>query len=179
MSGGFLARGGFVQGFFVRGFMSGGFLSGVFCPDTKKIRHSKRKYNNFISKRNSTKKKNEELKGSNEGNEEMFSPEESFNNPVELEQAFNRTHRSYRINGRSRMDVKTFFDQIRQNLIDVVNRKLTNLNSARVQMTAWITFRMEVEDENRSLIGVDRVRLLFNARMMEIFQSSDFKRNRQ
>ena len=51
----------------------------------KKIRHSKRKHNNLISKRNSIKKKIEELKG----NEEVFSPEESFN-IVEFEQAFNR-----------------------------------------------------------------------------------------
>ena len=40
--------------------------------------------------------------------------EESFN-PVELDQAFYRVYRSYRINGRSGMDVDTFFDRIRQN----------------------------------------------------------------
>ena len=45
MSGGFLARGVFVQevfvqGVFVWGFMSGGFCLGVFCPDTVFISHS-------------------------------------------------------------------------------------------------------------------------------------------
>ena len=53
--------------------------------------------------------------------------EESFN-PVELDQAFDRTYRSYRINGRSRIDVDTFFDWIRQNLIDVISGELTDLN---------------------------------------------------
>ena len=71
--------------------------------------------------------------------------EESFR-PVELEQAFNRAYRSYRINGRSRIDIDTFFDRIRQSLIDLMNRELTDLNSMRVQTTTWIEFRIEYED---------------------------------
>ena len=102
----------------------------------------------------------------------MFGPEESFN-PLELEQAFDRVYRSYRINGRTRMDLETFFDQIRQNLIDLMNREVTDLDSARVQRAAWIRFRVEVEDENGNVIGVDRVRLPFNSRMTEILQGSD------
>ena len=66
----------------------------------KKIRHSKKKHNNLISKRNSIKKKIELHEPK---------PEASFN-PIELEQALNRAYRSYRINGRSRMDVDTFFN---------------------------------------------------------------------
>ena len=50
---------------------------------------------------------------------------ESFN-PVEFEQVFDRAYRSYRINGTSRMDIDTFFDQIRHNLIDHVCRELTD-----------------------------------------------------
>ena len=76
----------------------------------RKIRHSKRKHSNLVSKRNSIKKKIEELKGPCEP-KVSHDPEESFN-PVELEQAFGSTYRSYRINGRSRMDVDTFFDWI-------------------------------------------------------------------
>ena len=38
--------------------------------------------------------------------------EESFNS-LELEQAFDKAYRSYRINGRSRMDVDIFLDWIR------------------------------------------------------------------
>ena len=130
----------------------------------KKIRHSKRKHNNLISKQNSIKKKIEELTEPREPNK----PEESFN-PIEIEQAFN----SYRINGRSRMDVDTFFDRIRQNLIDLMNREVKDLGSARVQTTAWIKFRVEVEDENGNIIGVNRVDKAFNSRMTEIFQGSD------
>ena len=76
----------------------------------KKIRHSKKKHNNLISKRNSIKKKIKELKGS--------SKPESFNQ-AELEQAFDRAYRSYRINGETRMDVDTFYNWIRQNRIDL------------------------------------------------------------
>ena len=71
------------------------------------------------------------------------------------------------------MDVNTFFDWIRQNLIDLMNREIQDLGSARVQTTAWIRFRMEVEDENGNIIEVDRVRLPFNSRMKEIFRGSD------
>ena len=56
-------------------------------------------------------------------------PKESFN-PIELEQAFDRAYRSYRINGRSRIDVDTF-SWIRQNLIDLISNELTDLNSAK------------------------------------------------
>ena len=71
------------------------------------------------------------------------------------------------------MNVETFFDRIRQNLIDLMNRELTNLDSARVQTTAWIRFTVEVEDENGKVIGVDRVRLPFSSKMTEIFQGND------
>ena len=64
------------------------------------------------------------------------------------------------------MNADTFFDRIRQNLIDLMNRKLTDLGSAKVQTAAWIRFRMEVEDEN----GVDSIDKAFNSRMTKIFQ---------
>ena len=80
------------------------------------------------------------VKGEKEPEEEQ---NEGSLNPVELEQAFDRAYRSYRINGRRRMDVDTFFDRIRQNLIDLMNRELTDLDSARVQTTTWIRFRIE------------------------------------
>ena len=62
----------------------------------KKIRHFKKKHNNLVSKRNSIKKKIEELKGPSERNQ-VFTPEESFN-PGGLKQAFYRAYRSYRFN---------------------------------------------------------------------------------
>ena len=38
------------------------------------------------------------------------------------------------------MDVDTFFSRIRRELIGLIVRELTILNSARVQMTTWIRF---------------------------------------
>ena len=75
----------------------------------------------------------EELKGPRKP-EESLEPEKSFN-PIECEQAFNGAYRSYRINGRSRMDVVTFFSHIRGELISLINQELTDLNSARIQTT--------------------------------------------
>ena len=60
---------------------------------------------------------------------------------IEHEHAFGWAYRSYTINGSSRMDANTFFDRIRQNLSDLMNRELTDLGSARVQTIAWIRFR--------------------------------------
>ena len=133
----------------------------------KKIRHSKRKHNNLISKRNSRKKKIEKLKGPREPE-----PEESFN-PTELEQAFNKVYRSYRINGRSRMDIDTFLDRIRPDLIDLMNRELTDLGSARVQTTVWIRFIQALQDDFGNIIGSDRVEKPFSSKMTKIHQGSD------
>ena len=133
----------------------------------KKIKRSKNKNNSLISKRNSLRRKIKELKGSIVCEPKPF-------NPIEREQAFGRAYRSYRINGRPRMDVNTFFKRIRENLIDLINREVTDLGSARVQMTTWIRFRHALEDDLGNIIGFDRVRLPFNSRMTEIFQGSDF-----
>ena len=67
----------------------------------------------------------------------MTEPEWNFK---EREQAFSGAYRSYRVNGRPKMGVDTFFSQIRECLIDLIKRELNNLNSARVQSTRWIRF---------------------------------------
>ena len=108
----------------------------------KKIRHSKRKHNNLVSKPNSITNKIEKLKRPREQKEKEFSL-------VELEQAFGGAYRSYIINGRSRMDLNTFFDWIRQILIDLMSRELTGLGSARVQPIVWIRFEIEYLHWNR------------------------------
>ena len=66
------------------------------------------------------------------------------------------------------MDIDTFFDRIRQNLIDLISRELTDLNSARVQKNIWITFRIEHQEGI-----IDRVRLAFNSQMTDVFSGSD------
>ena len=49
-----------------------------------------------------------------------------------------------------------------------MNRELIDLGSARVETTTWIRFRIEYEDGI-----IDRIRLPFNSRMTDIFQSND------
>ena len=60
--------------------------------------------------------------------------------PIELEQAFGGAYRSYRINGRPKIDVDTFFDRIRKRLIELSERELKTQTSARIQTTAWTRF---------------------------------------
>ena len=62
--------------------------------------------------------------------EELRKPEPF--NPIELDQAFDSAYRIYRINGMPR---DTFFNCIRGELISLIARELTVLNSARVQTT--------------------------------------------
>ena len=73
----------------------------------------------------------------------------------------------------------TFFDRIRQNLIDLMNRELTDLGSARVQTNAWIRFIQFLEDDFGNVTGVDRVDMAFNSWMTEIFQGSDLNEIRE
>ena len=67
-------------------------------------------------------------------------PEPEPFSPIELEQTFDGAYRSYRIYGRPRIDVDTYFNRTRGELIRLITRELTVLNSARVQMTTWIRF---------------------------------------
>ena len=71
------------------------------------------------------------------------------------------------------MDIDTFFDRIRQNLIDLMNGELTDLGSARVQTAAWIRFIQALEDDFGNIIGSDRVDKAFNSEMTEIYKGSD------
>ena len=84
-------------------------------------------------------------------------------NPTELDQAFGGAYRSYRIGGRPRMDVDTFFSHIRGELISLITRELTDLNSMRVQTNMWIRF---IKDN-------DRVELAFNSRMTNVHRGGD------
>ena len=102
----------------------------------RKIRHSRKKHNGMIHKRNALRKAIEGLKHGTKP-EPMPEPEWTFK---EREQAFKGAYRSYRVNGRPKMDVDTFFSRIREGLIELIKQELTVLNSARVQTTTWIRF---------------------------------------
>ena len=80
-------------------------------------------------------------------------PEPRPFNPIELEQAFDGVYRSYRIDGRPRMDADTFFNCIRGELISLIARELMVLNSVRVQTTTWIRF---IKDDDRVELAFDR-----------------------
>ena len=55
-----------------------------------------------------------------------------------------------------------------------MNKEIQDLGSTRVQMTTWIRFMVEVENEHGNVIGVDRVEKAFNSQMTDMFQGSDF-----
>ena len=73
------------------------------------------------------------------GNETRIKEPKPFK-PVELEQAFGGAYRSYRINGKHKIDVDMFFNRIAKKLIELIERELKTRTSARIQMTAWIRF---------------------------------------
>ena len=97
--------------------------------------------------------------------------------PTELEQAFGGPYRSYRVNGRPKIDVDTFFNRIRKELIGLIKQELKTRTSARIQTTAWIRFVRdgplrdpgEAHDEE----GQERVELAFNSLMTSVYQGSE------
>ena len=87
--------------------------------------------------------------------------------PIELEQAFEGAYRSYRINGKPKLDVDTFFNRIRKELIELIKRELKTRTSARIQTTAWIRFVTDDEE------GQERVELAFNSLMASVYRGSE------
>ena len=87
--------------------------------------------------------------------------------PIELEQAFRGAYRSYSVNGRPKMDVHTFFNRIRKELIELIKRELKTRTSARIQTTAWIRFVRDDEE------GQERVELAFNSLMTSVYRGSE------
>ena len=80
-----------------------------------------------------------------------------------IEREFGGSYRSYRINGRLKMDVDMFFNGIRKGLIGLIKRELKDLNSARVQTTTWIKFVREDEE------GQERAELAFRSLMTNVY----------
>ena len=86
---------------------------------------------------------------------------------IELEQAFGGAYRSYRINGRPKIDVDTFFNRIRKGLIELIKRELRTRTSARIQTTAWIRFVRDDEE------GQERIELAFKSLMTSVYRESE------
>ena len=104
----------------------------------RKIRHSRKKHNNVIRRRNNLKRAIDEMLESHPKIEETHTPE--FR---QLEQAFDRAYRSYRVMGRPRMDPEESYRLVRSSLIDLITRELSGLRSVRIQTTTWIRFRRD------------------------------------
>ena len=127
----------------------------------RKIRHSKKKRNGLIHKRNSLRKAIEDIKTGIKLTPPVREPEWKFR-----ERACDGDYRSFRVNGRPKMDVETFFAQIRGKIIELIAREIRDRNSAKVQTTTWIRFVRDDEPE-------DQVNLAFNSKMASIFKSSN------
>ena len=100
------------------------------------------------------------------GNETRIKETKPFK-PIELEQAFGGAYRSYRINGRPKIDVDTFFNRIGKRLIELIERELKTQTSARIQTTVWIRFVRDDEE------GQERVELAFNSLMTSVYRGSE------
>ena len=96
---------------------------------------------------------------------------------IELGQAFGGAYRSYRINGRPKIDVDTFFNRIRKELIGFIKRELKTRTSARIQMTGWIRFIRDGPPkgpgEAHGEEGQKRVELAFNSLMTSVYRGSE------
>ena len=69
--------------------------------------------------------------------------------------------------------METFFGEITGSVANLMAKELQDLDLAKVQMTAWIQFKVEVEDGDGSIIRVDSVGKSFNSKMMEVLQGSN------
>ena len=109
------------------------------------------------------------------GNETRIKEPKPFK-PIEFGQAFGGAYRSYRINGRPKIDVDMFFNKIGKRLIELIERELKTRTSARIQTTAWIRFIRngprgpgEAHDEE----GQERVELASNSLMTSVYRGSE------
>ena len=110
------------------------------------------------------------------GNETRIKEPKPFK-PIELEQAFRVAYRSYRINGRPKIDVDKVFNRIGKRLIELIERELKTRTSARIQTTAWIRFVRDGPPrglgEAHDKEGQERVELAFNSLMTSVSRGSE------
>ena len=110
------------------------------------------------------------------GNEMRIKGPKPFK-PIELEQAFGGAYRSYRVNGRPKIDVDTFFNRIRKGLIELIKPELKTRTSARIQTTGWIRFVRDGPPrgpgEAHDKEGQERIELAFNSLMTSVYRGSE------
>ena len=110
------------------------------------------------------------------GNEMRIKGPKPFK-PIELEQAFGGAYRSYRVNGRPKIDVDTFFNRIRKGLIELIKPELKTRTSARIQTTGWIRFVRDGPPRGPGKAhdkeGQERIELAFNSLMTSVYRGSE------
>ena len=108
------------------------------------------------------------------GNETRIKEPKPFK-PIELQQAFGGAYRSYRINGRPKIDVDTFFNRIGKRLIELIERELKTRTSARIQTTAWIKFVSDGPPRGPGEAHDEEVRneVAFNSLMTSVYRGSE------
>ena len=82
--------------------------------------------------------------------------------PILLSKAFNNAYRSYKINGKSKIDVNVFFTNIRNTLENLICKETTR-EALGIQITTWIKFAKED----------DTIDLAFNSKMMVAYRLND------
>ena len=67
--------------------------------------------------------------------------------------------------------METFRKETRGGATNLMTKELADLDSAKVQTTTWIRFKVEVEDGD--VIRIDTIDKAFSSQMMEVFKGSD------
>ena len=71
------------------------------------------------------------------------------------------------------MDVEAFLRKTQGSVANLMSKELRDLNSAKVQTTIWIRFKVDVEDGDGNMIRVNAVNKALNSWMMEVFKGSN------
>ena len=71
------------------------------------------------------------------------------------------------------MELETFLKETRGSVANLITKELQDLDSAKVETTTWIQFKVEVEDGDGTFVTVDMVKKPFSSQMTEVFQGSD------
>ena len=126
----------------------------------RKVRHSRKKLDNLIRRSDNLKKTIDEMMKASSTKEP---PQHKFE-LKDLAEVFGCAYRSYRVDGKPKIDPDTFYELIKKGLIDLITRELKDLKSARILTTTWIRFRKDDE----------LVELAFYSQMKDSFEGSDF-----
>ena len=67
------------------------------------------------------------------------------------------------------MDIETFLMEARGSFANLITKELQDLDSVKVQTTACVQFKVEIEGEDGSIMKVNEVKKAFSSRMIEVF----------